>query len=176
MGGVWLAIQNNFGLRYYLFERATAHPAQSQVSAFIQSIIQGDKTKAYQLWEVSDGMNEEQQIALMKRRDNVIADLLLAKIEPEYLIRNIEWWTICCEPNVTNDSQYAGGARITVQFIDQQGLPMTYIFDVFTTWGSPEPSWSKVWKISDIYPYEQGPMFWLRVYEPRIRYVQFPDP
>jgi hypothetical protein len=176
MGGLWLAIQNNFELRYYLYENATAHPAQAQVSAFIQSVVQGDKTKAYKLWEISDRTSSEEQIALMKRRDDVITDLLLAKIESKYLIRNIEWWTICCEPNVTNDSRYAGGARITVQFIDQQGLPMTYIFDVFTQWGSSEPSWSQVWTIRDIYPREQNPMVWLRVYEPQIRYVQFPDP
>jgi hypothetical protein len=128
------------------------------------------------LWEISDRTSSEEQIALMKRRDDVITDLLLAKIESKYLIRNIEWWTICCEPNVTNDSRYAGGARITVQFIDQQGLPITYIFDVFTQWGSSEPSWSQVWTIRDIYPREQNPMVWLRVYEPQIRYVQFPDP
>jgi hypothetical protein len=110
VGGLWMSIQNNTELRYYLFEQLSPHPDQSQVSAFVQSIVRGDQETAYKLWEVSDGIDAEQQIALMNRRDDVIANLLLAKIEPEYLLREIEWWTICCEPGVINESRYAGGA------------------------------------------------------------------
>jgi hypothetical protein len=176
ISGLWLGIQNSSEFRYYLFEQASVHPAQSQVSAFVQSIVQGDKAAAYKLWEVSGRIDSERQIALMKRRDDVITNLLLAKVEPEYLLRDIEWWTICCEPRVINDSRYAGGARIKVQFIDQHGLPMTYIFDVFTQWGSPEPAPDQDWVIEDIYPDNQNPISWLRIYEPQIRHVQFPSP
>jgi hypothetical protein len=178
--GLWLAIQNNTELRYFLFEQATANLPQSRISAFVQSIVQGDKTKALKLWEINGDPSSEQQIALTKRRENVISDLLSAKIEPEYMVLDIEWWGTCCEPSVTNDSRSAGGARIRVQFIDKHGLPILYIFDVFTReqpyWGSAEGYQPRDWVIRDVYPYDQNPMYWLLIYEPQIRFIQPPEP
>ena len=140
--GLWLAIQNNTELRYFLLEQATANLPQAQIAAFAQSIVQDDKTEALKLWEVYDGSSSEQPSALVKRRENVISDLLSSKIAPEYMVLGIEWWTTCCEPSVTNDSRNAGGARIKVQFLDENGLPILYTFDVFTReqpyWGSAE--------------------------------------
>jgi hypothetical protein len=175
-GGLWLAIQNNTELRYYLFERATAALPQSRIAVFAQAIVQGGKTKALKLWEVKDDPSSEKQIALMKRRENVVSDLLSAKIDPEYMVLGIEWWTTCCEPGVTNDARNAGGARIRVQFMDKHGLPNLYIFDVFTReqpyWGGAEGYPPRDWVIRDVYPFDQNPMYWLLIYEPQIRFIQ----
>jgi len=174
--GLWLAIQNNTELRYFLFEQATASLPQSKIAAFVQSIVQGDRATALKLWEVYDDPSSEQQNALTQRRDKVISDLLSAQIQPEYMVLGIEWWSTCCEPSVINDSRSAGGARIRVQFIDKNGLPMLYIFDIFTReqpyWGSAAGYPPRDWVIRDVYPYDQNPMYWLLIYEPQIRSIQ----
>jgi len=174
--GLWLAIQNNTELRYFLFEQATASLPQSKIAAFVQSIAQNDKTTALKLWEVYDDPTSEQQRALMERRENIISNLLSAKIEPEYMVLHVEWWTTCCEPSVTCDSRNAGGARIMVQFLDKNGQPMLYTFDVFTRdqpyWGGAAGYPPRDWVIRDVYPHGQKPLFWIQIYEPQIRYVQ----
>jgi hypothetical protein len=179
VGGLWFAIQNNTELRYFLFEQATASLPQSKIAAFVQSIAQGDRETALKLWEVYDDPSSEQQSALMERREKVISDLLSAKIKPEYMVLHIEWWSTCCEPSVINDSRNAGGARINVQFLDNNGNPISYIFDVFTRepyWGGAEGYQPRDWVIRDVYPYDQNPMYWLLIYEPKIRYIQLPEP
>ena len=82
--GLWLAIQNNIELRYFLLEQPTGNLPQAQVAAFVQSIIHNDKTAALNLWEVYDGASSEQQSALEKRRESVVSDLVSAKIDSEY--------------------------------------------------------------------------------------------
>jgi hypothetical protein len=156
VGGLWFAIQNNTELRYFLFEQATASLPQSKIATFVQSIVQGDRETALKLWEVYDDPSSEQQSALMDRREKVISDLLSAKIKPDYMVLHIEWWSTCCEPSVINDSRNAGGARINVQFLDNNGNPISYIFDVFTReqpyWGGAEGYQPRDWVIRDVYP------------------------
>ena len=167
--GLWLAIQNNIELRYFLLEQPTGNLPQAQVAAFVQSIIHNDKTAALNLWEVYDGASSEQQSALEKRRESVVSDLVSAKIDSEYMILGIEWWTTCCEPHVTCDSRDAGGARTRVQVLDDKGMPLLYTFDVFTReqpyWGDAMGNPPRHWVIRDIYASGQEPLFWRRVYE-----------
>ena len=178
-GGLWLAIQDNTELRYFLLEQATANLPQAKIAAFVQSIVHDDKTAALKLWEI-DGASSEQQNALRKRREGVISDLLSAKINPDYMVLGIEWWTTCCEPSVTNDSRGAGGARIKVQFLDENELPVAYIFDVFTReqpyWGSAEGYQPRDWVIRDVYSENKKPLFWQLIYEPQIQFIQPSEP
>jgi len=171
IGGLWLIVQNNAELRYYLLERATGNQPQAQIAAFVQAIVREDRPKAVELWEV-----EQPQSELTTRQERVIDDLLAAGVRPDYLILGVEWWTTCCEPSVTCDSRNAGGARIRVQFLDKSGLPISYIFDVFAReqpyWGAVTGYPPRDWVIRDVYPYGEEPLFWTRVYEPQIRYVQ----
>lgn len=180
VGGLWFAIQNNTELRYFLYEQATASLPQSRITAFVNALVQDDKMAALKLWEVYDDPSSEPQAALMERREAVIADLLSAKIQPEYMVLDSEWWTTCCEPGVTNDSRNAGGARINVQFMDKNGNPLSYVFDVFTRqqpfWGSAGGDPARDWVIRDVYPFGQNPMYWLFIYEPQIRYIQPLEP
>lgn len=180
VGGLWFAIQNDIDLRYFLLEQATEDLPQSKVAEFVQTIVQGDKETALKLWDVYNDPSSEQQSALMERRENVISDLLSAKIEPEYMVLHVEWWTTCCGQSVINDSRDAGGARINVQFIDNNGNPISYIFDVFTREqpyvGSAGGYPPREWVIKDVYLYDQEPMYWLLIYEPKIRYIQLSEP
>ena len=171
IGGLWLIVQNNVELRYYLLERATGNQPQAQIAAFVQAVVREDRSKAAELWEV-----EQPQSELAKRQERVIDDLLAAGIRPDYLILGVEWWTTCCEPSVTCDSRNAGAARMSVQFLDDSGLPLSYTFDVFAReqpyWGAATGYPPRDWVIRDVYPHGQEPLFWTRVYEPQIRYVQ----
>lgn len=170
-GGLWLVVQNNIELRYYLLERATGNQPQAQIAAFVQAIVREDRSTAAELWEVGQPQSE-----LARRRERVIDDLLAAGIRPDYLILGVEWWTTCCEPSVTCDSRNAGGARIRVQFVDKNGSPLPYTFDVFVReqpyWGAAAGYPPRGWVIRDVYPHGEEPLFWTQVYEPQIRYVQ----
>ncbi len=172
-GGLWLLVQHNIELRYYLLERATGNQPQAQIAAFAQAIVRGDHSAAIELWEVGDAYSQSE---LASRQARVISDLLGAGIGFDYLILDIEWWTTCCEPSVTCDSRNAGGARIRVQFLDRNGLPIHYTFDVFAReqpyWGGAVGYPPRDWVIRDVYPRGQAPLFWTQIYEPRIRHVQ----
>jgi hypothetical protein len=179
-GGLWLAVQNSAGLRYFILNQPTGDQPQAQVAAFTQAIVRGDKTAALKLWQIYEGSSSEKQTAMGKRQQIVISDLMSAKINPEYMILGVEWWTTCCEPNVTNDSRDAGGARISVQFLDKNGLPIGYTFDVFTRdqpyWGGAEGYPPRDWVIRDIYSLDKEPLFWILVYAPQIRSIQSSEP
>jgi hypothetical protein len=177
---LWLEIQNNSELQYFLLEQPGGNSPQTKVATFAQSIVQGDQTAALKLWAIYDKLPPARFAALDKRREYVISDLLSAKIKPGYMILGVEWWTTCCEPGVTNDSRNAGGARIQVQFLDKMGAPIVYIFDIFTReqpyWGDAEGYLPRDWIIRDIYSQDKKPLFWTLVYEPQIQSIQSAAP
>ena len=172
-GGLWLAVQNSTELCYYLLEHSTGNQPQEQVDAFVQAVVRGDRSAAVELWEIGDTYFQSD---LVRRRERVIDDLLAAGIKPDYSILDVEWWTTCCEPSVTCDSRGAGGARIRVQFLDRNGWPVLYTFDVFAReqpyWGSAAGYPPRDWVLRDVYPHGQEPLFWTRIYEPQVRQVQ----
>lgn len=178
--GLWLIVQNNIELRYYLLEQPTGNQPQAQVANFVQAIVRGDNSSALKLWEIHDDSPSGTQNELVKRRESVISNLIATGITPDYMILGVEWWTTCCEPSVTCDSRNAGGARIKVQFLDKNGSPILYTFDVFTReqpyWGGAEGYPPRDWVIRDVYPDDQEPLFWLLIYEPQIRYIQSSEP
>jgi hypothetical protein len=178
--GWWLIVQNNIELRYYLLEQPTGNQPQAQVANFVQAIVRGDNSSALKLWEIHDDSPSGIQSELGKRRGSVISNLIATGITPDYTILGVEWWTTCCEPSVTCDSRNAGGARIKVQFLDKNGSPILYTFDVFTReqpyWGGAEGYPPRDWAIRDVYPNDQEPLFWLLIYEPQIRYIQSSEP
>jgi len=179
-GGLWLVIQNIDGVRYFLLDHPTGNLPQERVDAFVQSIIQGNKTATIKLWEIYDKSSSEQKNAMEKRQEIVISALLSADINPEYMILGIEWWRTCCEPGVINDSRDAGGARIKVQFLGKDELPIMYTFDVFTRdqpyWGEAEGYPPRDWVIRDVYPENKKPLFWTLLYEPQIQSIQPSEP
>ncbi len=171
--GFWLIVQNNIELRYYLLEHSTANQPQAQIAEFVQAIVRGEYSTARQLWEIE---NVDTQDEITERRESVISDLASAGIQPDYMVLHVEWWSTCCEPSVTCDSRGAGGARMSVQFLDENGHPIAYIFDVFTReqpyWGAAMGYPPREWVIRDIYPRDEEPLFWRRIYESQVHYSQ----
>jgi hypothetical protein len=176
-GGLWLIVQNDIELRYYLLERPTGNQPHAQIGAFVQAIVRGERSTALELWEIED---TDTQSELVRRQKSVISDLVAAGISPDYMILSVEWWTTCCEPSVTCDSRNAGGARILVQFLDKKGEPILYTFDVFTReqpyWGSATGYPSRDWVIRDVYPYDQRPLFWPLKYITQTQSTRFSEP
>lgn len=105
-------------------------------------------------------------------------ELLAADLQDDFLMLHTEWWRTCCEPGVICDSRGAGGARISVQFLDQQGLPVVYIFDVFhrdgSYWGGAAGYPPRHWVLRDVYARGQEPLFWRYVSEPKVHYLGWP--
>ena len=175
MLGFWLIIQNNAELHYYLLAQPVANQPQAKIENFVKAIVSKDSTSAVKLWE-TDGISPvDLQSDLVKRREKVISDLVAEGLSPDYLVLSVEWWTTCCEPSVTCSAQNAGGARIQVQFLDKNGNPLRYVFDIFTReqpyWGDAAGYPPRDWVIRDVYPYEEKPLFWKLVHEAETRYV-----
>ena len=178
--GLWLVVQNNAELRYYLLEQPIGNQPHTKVSDFVQAIVRKDNASALQLWEIYDDSPSGTQTELVKRREDVISHLIAEGISPDYLVLHVEWWTTCCEPSVTNDSRNAGGARISVQFLNRDGNPILYTFDVFARrqpyFGGAEGYPPRDWVIRDVYTDGQEPLFWLLIYEPQIRHIESSEP
>jgi hypothetical protein len=171
--GLWVTVQNNVELRYYLLEHSNVNPLQAQIAQFVQAITRNEPSVAMELWEIA---NVDTRDEMTRRRENVISDLVNAGIQSDYMILRVEWWTTCCEPSVTCDSRNAGGARMQVQFLDRHGDPMLYTVDVFTrkAYGGAAAGYPpREWVLRDVYPYGEEPLFWTRVYESQIRYLNY---
>ncbi|MDX9956465.1 MAG: hypothetical protein RBT75_20380, partial [Anaerolineae bacterium] len=112
--GLWLLARSNPELRYLLLQDADLREPQARIDAFVQALLREDAAAATELWEVTETWAER---GMDDRRAAVISSLLQAKVDADYRINEVEWWRTCCEPGVTCDSRGAGGARITVQFM-----------------------------------------------------------
>lgn len=155
-------------------EQITGETPQAKIASYVRAISRGDEKAALAVWklptwELYGGYSEK----LRGRRQVVTHELIAAGIRPEFNILGIEWWSMCCEPHVTNDPRYAGGARVTVQFMDRSGSYLTCVFDVFTRGGS---CWDETtacsprrWALRDVYALGQEPFFWRAVYKCEVR-------
>ncbi len=166
---------------FYLREKVVGGTPQDKVGAYVQAIIQKDRSVAMKIWDLSDlSLDSDKYAALQERRKMITSELLQYGIQPTYLILRTEWWTTCCEPSVTCDSHSAGGARMYVQFLDSQGQPLQYVFDVFTReqpyWGAAMGYPPRHWVIRDIYPSDQQPLYWPMIFEPNVRFVDTAAP
>jgi hypothetical protein len=175
MFGFWLVIQSNAELHYLLLEQPVANSPQARIEKFVMAVSRKDSSSAAKVWE-TDGISPfSLQNDLVKRREKVISDLVAEGIRPDYLVLSVEWWTTCCEPSVTCSPQNAGGARINVQFLDKQGAPLRYVFDIFAReqpyWGEAAGYPPRDWVLRDVYPYEEKPLFWKLIHESENRSV-----
>jgi len=163
-------------LRLVLLERITGNTPEARVKTYVRAMLRGDAETAQEAWELPTWeLPSGRSAALAERRESVTRELIAADLQDDFLILDTQWWRTCCEPGVICDSRNAGGARVSVQFLDQQGLPVTYIFDVFhrdgSYWGAAMGYPRRHWVLRDVYPREQEPLFWRMVYEPRVRHL-----
>ena len=140
--------------------------------AYASALQRRDDDAALNLWELP-AWDHQLVLDLARRREDITHQLIRANLQQDFQILHVEWWRTCCEPGVVHNAHEAGGARIQVQFLDQQGLPVVYTFDVFCRGG---PYWGKAagypprdWVLRDVYPPGEDPLFWRWVHEPQLR-------
>jgi hypothetical protein len=160
-------------------ERLRGETPEARVRAYADAVLHGDEAAALNAWtleahEQPDGRGE----ALRARREAITRQLVGAGLVRDFRINHIEWWRTCCEPGVINDSRGAGGARVHVQFLDGDGVPHGYIFDIFHRegpyWGAAMGYPVRRWALYDVYPYDEEPLYWRLVYEPSVRWLAWP--
>ncbi len=173
---IWLLGPSTFeGLPTLLVERLRGETPQARVDAYAQAVLAGDESAAFNVWIPPDSeRSDEQSEALRRRRQEITQQLIAADLGETYTITDIDWWT----PHVTCDTHSAGGARIRVQFLDQKGLPVAYVFDVFhqelpydveATGYSP-----RRWALYDVYPPDGEPLFWRYTYNCEVEWLISP--
>jgi hypothetical protein len=162
----WLLGPSTFdGLPALLMERVRGETPQARVDAYVQAVLAGDEEAALAAWTPPDPeRDEELSEALRQRRRDVTRQLIAAELGEAYTIADVEWWTTCCEPHVTCDARNAGGARIRVQFLDRDGLPIVTVFDVLhrdgAYWGAAAGHPPRRWALYDVYPRGEEPLAW----------------
>lgn len=162
--------------RLTLLEQIGGNTVTARARAYAEAILRGDEEAALAIWELpSWELPDGRLAALAERRKAVTRELIAADLQEDFLILHTEWWRTCCEPGVICDSHEAGGARITVQFLDRRGLPVTYVFDVFHRdgpyWGAAAGYPPRHWVLRDVYARGQEPLFWRMLYEPKVHYL-----
>lgn len=157
----WLVYTSNGKL---LLEHITRETLQAKLETYVHAIANGDQETALDQWKLPHLSNEEQLNALAERRKQITSDLLAAEWSPKFTILDIQWWGTCCEPGVLEESRDAAGARIRVQLLDENGLPLVYGFDIFVRnlpyWGAAEGYPLRHWVIRDVYLEGQEPLYW----------------
>ena len=179
LGGGFLAVwlsgpSPGAALSATILERIRGETPQAKMHAYVRAVLRGDEEAALDAWVLQDpDLSNGRSDALRERRQDVSRELIAADLDADYMITEIEWWTTCCEPSVTCDARNAGGARIHVQFLDRDGLPLAYVFDVFHSggsyWGAAAGYPPRQWTLYDVYPRDEEPLFWRYVYEPTVR-------
>ena len=166
-------------VRLTLQERITGNTPEARIKTYVNAVLRGDEEAALAVWELPSWEPPNgQSVALAERRQAVTRELMAADLQDDFLLLRTEWWRTCCEPGVICDSRNAGGARVSVQFLNQQGLPVIYIFDVFhrygSYWGAAAGYPTRHWALRDVYAQGQEPLFWRWIYEPEVRYLGWP--
>jgi hypothetical protein len=176
----WLLGSSTFeGLPALLVERVRGETPQARVDAYAQAVLTGDEEGALAAWTPPDPeRDDELSEARRRRRRDVTRQLIAGDLDEAYTITDVEWWTTCCEPHVTCDARNAGGARIRVQFLDEDGLPVTYTFDVFHQdgpyWGAATGYEPRRWALYDVYPRGEEPLVWRYTYTPKVEWLNRP--
>ena len=171
--GVWFVLPS---VRLALLDRITGNTPEARIKGYVQAMLRGDEEAALAAWQLpSWELPNGRSTAIAERRQAMTRELIAADLQDDFLILDTQWWRTCCEPGVICDSLNAGGARIPVQFMDQQGLPVTYVFDVFHRdgpyWGAAMGYPPRHWVLRDVYLRDEEPLFWRMIYEPKVRHL-----
>jgi len=154
-------------------ERLTGKTPEAEISAYLKAILSQDRQAAIDLWEAQTP--DSDRLTRLEQRRQQVTDELLALSMSEFTAFQPQWWTTCCEPQVTCTSRAAGGARIQVQVLDSTGMPRIYVFDVFAReqpyWGDAMGNPSRDWVLRDVYALDQEPLFWRLVYESNVKWL-----
>jgi hypothetical protein len=125
-------IQTIYGISELAIEKVTGKTPEAKVEKYINAVSGGDKEQALAAWNVpsqdeTSVLPAEYYDKLKAQREAITQELITKKISPNFKIKNIEWWSTCCEPHILDNSRAAGRAKLYVEFIDSKS---TYIFDL----------------------------------------------
>ena len=165
--GLSLLLRGSSSFQAAVLDRAASGP-RAQVHAFVAALREPDASRAESLWVIDETWPAEKRQALSERRTDVVAHLLASGVASEYTVLHVQWWNTCCEPSITCDWPNAGGARLTVQFLDAEGMPVQYTFDVFAKddpYEASIPGLPQRWILRDVYRLGEQPIFWPLVAE-----------
>jgi hypothetical protein len=169
LGGQFLTQGNVF------VERILGETPEARIAAYVRAVSSGDRTAALGAWQLPDSGDDARLNELARRREEETGRLMDMGIRDEYLILDRQWWSTCCEPNVSCEFRNAGGARMTVQLLDASGRPIAYVFDVFAReqpyWGDATGNPLRQWIIRDVYPEAEEPLYWPLVHEGQVRWL-----
>jgi hypothetical protein len=147
------------GVGSRLIELAKGQTPRARIAHYMTAVARGDRQRALALWALLGSSNAD----LQARRESVTDDLLAHGSDLEYRILDTVWWRTCCEPDVIDDPDEAGGARVRVA-VSSQGRPeRIYIFDVLVPggyWGAAMGHPVRRWAIVDVYPEGEAPLIW----------------
>lgn len=146
----------NYGITSLIIEKINNENPEAKVAAYIQAVSIGDREKALKFWEIPESynLNLEYRNKIEDRGEKITNELVEKKIKPDFTIKNIEWWSTCCEPSVTKNYRIAGKAKVYVQLADSNNIEFTYIFEVIVPGGYDGGLTGhsvRHWIISDVY-------------------------
>ncbi len=148
-------------------ERVLGESPDARVAAYVRAVARGDERAAEALWKVPSSLPGQSIERLQERRRAVTRELATRNLHPTFEVLQTEWWSLCCEPHVVDDSRCASGARMTVQLTADDSSTLTYVFDVFARGGScwdDDLRLPRRWVLRDVYPVGAEPLFWRAVY------------
>jgi len=147
-------------------EIALGQTPEQRVRDYLTAVKRGDEGKISSAWQLP-GENYEKDFvfSLETRRKEITEKLITAKVK-NFKILNLEWWGTCCDADITQDPQNAGGARIKVKIETGNGDEELYVFDVFDKgtayWGEANGYPLRWWVLRDVYPEGEKPIFWTK--------------
>lgn len=131
---VWY-VEAKYGVSELVIEKMSGRTPEVKIESYIRAVSGGDKEQAFAVWNLpemdkSSVSSAEYYDNLKKQRETSTQDLIAKKISPEFKIKNVEWWSTCCEPHILDNSRSAGRAKFYVELTDSNSAKSTYIFDL----------------------------------------------
>lgn len=135
---------------------ANAQAPAALVSAFLETIAEGDRGRAVSSWVDIGGSP-----ALAGRREATTDELLDYGPRLEYHVIHVEWWRTTSAPVKTEDPDLAGAARLQVAVSSDAKALQIYHFDLLAQeLGSGAGNGRRHWVMIDVYPDGSAALAW----------------
>lgn len=158
LSGIYLEAEH--GISSLIIEKITGKTPEAKIENYIKTVSGGNKEKAFAVWDLpkidtSSASSANYYEELKTQRETFTQDLIAKKISPNFKIKDIEWWSTCCEPHVIQNPRAAGRAKFHVELTDSNNTKSTYIFNLEVPGGYDgglTRHYVRDWKITEAYP------------------------
>ncbi|MDD3191000.1 MAG: hypothetical protein PHI66_04925 [Candidatus Pacebacteria bacterium] len=132
---VSIYIESAYGVSELAIEKITRQTPEAKIEDYIKAVAAGDSEGAYAEWDIpqmddSSVLSEDYYKGLEIQKKEMTQYLIDKKINSEFKIRKIEWWSTCCGPHAIENSRAAGRAKFYVDLTDSGGSVSSYVFDL----------------------------------------------